>query len=318
MTVIDAVLVSNRQHLKLVREARSRPLGFPNYDVTWGTANGMPMFNEFNQLADGLSKAGHRSSQNGDDAETLEYLRDQLSVERLLEHYPYLTAHLIAQWIAERVSQDAISSALRLKIKFDAQGEAGASEAQVRGLIADLLDQPRGPRSGWRWARVGERFMNVNAMGIIEREGGEAPVYARVAAWWTRPMFLWGSTNALRATTAEVKAAEAEDFPAALETLTPASPAGGNDLLWIRNMRGQMMKTTFLQHYQSVRLRREAAIALAERMHELKYGRRAQRVEELVPEFLPSAPLDPVAGGGKTLGLSLPMQAPAVREQNAR
>jgi hypothetical protein len=319
MTMVDAVLLSNRQHLKLVREARGQPLGSPGYDVTWGTANGMPMFNEFAQLADALSKAGHRSHQNGDDAEAVEYLRDQLRVERILEHYPYLTAHLIAQWIAERVSQDAISSGLRLKIKFDAQGEAGANEAQARGLIADLLDEPRGPRSGWRWARVGERFMNVNAMGIIEREAGEAPMYARVAAWWTRPMFLRDQTNILRATSAEVKAAEAEDFPTALGMLTPASPAGGTDLLWrVRNIRGQMMKSSFMEHYQSVRQRRQAAIALAERMHELKYGKRAQRVEELVPEFLPSMPLDPVAGGGKRLGLSLPMQAPAVREQNAR
>ncbi|HEV8377487.1 MAG TPA: hypothetical protein VGP99_01460, partial [Tepidisphaeraceae bacterium] len=193
------------------------------------------------------------------------------------------------------------------------------SEAQVRGLIADLLNEPRGPRCGWRWARVGERFMNVNAMGIIQREVEDAPVYVRVAAWWTRPIFLRDETNILRATSAEVKAAEAEDFPTALEMLTPTSPAGGSHLLWkVRVIRGQMMKATFMEHYQSVRQRRQAAIALAERMHELKHGKRAQRVEELMPEFLSSAPLDPVAGGSKTLGLALPMQAPAVREQNAR
>ncbi len=134
-----------------------------------------------------------------------------------------------------------------------------------------------------------------------------------------RPVMLWGETNILRAASAELKAAEAEDLPTALEMLMPSNPAGGTTLLWkVRMIRGQMMKTHFVQHYQAVRQRRQAAITLAERLHELKYGKRAQRVAELVPEFLASVPVDPVAGGGKTLGLSLPMRAPAVREQNTR
>src|SRR2546429_1076160 len=112
---------------------------------------------------------------------------------------------------------------------------------------------------------------------------GEAPAYARVAAWWTRPIMLWGETNILRAASAELKAAEAEDLPSALEMLMPANPAGRTSVLWkVRMIRGQMMKTHFVQHYQSVRQRRQAAITLAERVHELKYGKRAQRAEELV------------------------------------
>ncbi len=98
--MIDRVLAANHQQLKLVREARSQPVDFPAYDVTWGTTHGVPMLNEFMHLADALSKAGHRSHQNDDDGEAVEYLQDQLSVERLLEHYPYQAAHMIAESIS--------------------------------------------------------------------------------------------------------------------------------------------------------------------------------------------------------------------------
>jgi len=48
--------------------------------------------------------------------------------------------------------------------------------------------------------------------------------------------------------------------------------------------------------------RRMAATALAIRLYELDYGRRPERLAELVPDYLPSVPGDPFAAADRPIG----------------
>ena len=52
------------------------------------------------------------------------------------------------------------------------------------------------------------------------------------------------------------------------------------------------------RQYQGVFGLRKARIELAERMYEVENGRKAERLEDLVPKFLREVPKDTVTGGG--------------------
>ncbi|HEX2971133.1 MAG TPA: hypothetical protein VHP11_02300, partial [Tepidisphaeraceae bacterium] len=55
------------------------------------------------------------------------------------------------------------------------------------------------------------------------------------------------------------------------------------------------------RHYSFIFQQHKAAIALAERLYQLDHGRGAQRLEDLVPDYLPTIPRDPMAGGNAAM-----------------
>ncbi|MCH7565360.1 MAG: hypothetical protein IH968_16225 [Gemmatimonadetes bacterium] len=53
-----------------------------------------------------------------------------------------------------------------------------------------------------------------------------------------------------------------------------------------------------------------AAIALAMRLYELDHGRRPRQLSELVPDYLPAVPLDPMASDGRVIVYLLEPEPP--------
>ncbi len=133
---------------------------------------------------------------------------------------------------------------------------------------------------------------------------------SRFARWWTRPIAVSIAHDLLVMSNTYVAAAGAAD---AAEAMT-IWKEWENHSLRNRDLRflGSPVIGNLNSQYQAVFYRREAAVALAARMFQLKYGRDAKTADELVPEFLAEAPLDPLFGNGVRMPVH-PTSQPARR-----
>jgi len=320
IATIDAVLEANHEPLALARLARAKP-GL-NWELKLEGPGwfALPMVNDMRELNLALGFATRRAYAKGRHGDAVEYLRDSLSIARAMERQPVLVSHLVAENITDLASSTAGSMAPQLQVDRTGGGQAqgAASEAQIKALIADLLEHSRGQRGGWRWAMLGERMWQF-VVGRAIAEGGFAPQqragqspWDRVQMWWLKPLLLSFQPSLIAAASSDTNAADAPDLPNALAKMPTANPAGSSTQLdYMRTMRAPSLRGMFIRHFQSVQRRRATSIALAARLYEVKYGRRPSRVEDLVPEFLAAAPTDPLSGAGAVISLATSGMAPA-------
>jgi hypothetical protein len=297
---IDAVLAANQKPLAKLRSARGKrvvnwglPLKTPVVSVV------LPMVNSMRDLSDSLDFAARRAHADGRDSEAVEYLRDWIALSRALKTQPVLVSHLVATAMQDRTSRTIIELAPNIKI-----GEPnGASEAQLKTAITELLADRQTLRSGRRWCYQGERMLQLDFIFSLMGEDREAigkavrvQLYDRWAAWWIRPIMTDNARDLLLALGAEADAAGAPDLPSATTALSkPAARSSPPRGQWdLRSLRSPMFQRSLTPHYNAGLMRRKAAIALAERLYELKYGKQPRKIEDLVPEFLPALPIDPV------------------------
>ncbi len=118
-----------------------------------------------------------------------------------------------------------------------------------------------------------------------------------MAPTWTR-----SAVDAARKGNSFDAAANAPDWPRA----RPHLPASDTSEPWLESypVLGFLLSTSefdmgFSLHFRILTQRRMAAAALAIRLSELDHGRRPETLDELVPDYLPAVPLDPMdpAGG---------------------
>jgi hypothetical protein len=300
---VDAVLSANREALAKVRVARGKrivnwrlPIRSPMQAVR------LPMLAELRQLGEAMRLASQRAIREGRHDEAVEYLRDWLMMSQSLESQPMLVSHLHSTAMQSHVMTGIRMATALLRV---GNGGGDAREGQVKALIQELLDERKSDRSGWRWAWQGERMMQMELIKALAsedeatRDAMGVNIHTRFMGWWMRPMQAATAEDLLDMANTNVKAAGAKDLPEAVkivrewETRSPRfvrlgkySPAQGN------------LNAQFLAVYD----RREAAVGLAVRMFKLRYGRDVKDIQELVPEFLPEAPLDCLRGGGSTMG----------------
>jgi hypothetical protein len=101
--------------------------------------------------------------------------------------------------------------------------------------------------------------------------------------------------------TAEAEATRQPDYPATWAAMpaTPGSP--GSNLrfnTFLPRILMASLSKVVVAEYRNRYDRRAAAIALAARLYEAEHGRAPATIAEMVPEFLPRVPLDPMAGRG--------------------
>jgi hypothetical protein len=296
----DAVLSANRQALAKVRAARDKPV------LNWGFSiqqhgQTVPLIEQLRQLCQALAVAAQRALTDLRHAEAVEYLRDWLMVTRSLENQPYLVSEMLATSFQEPFSKCVYSWAPSIAI---GNSQGAASEAQVRALIAELLNEKTG-RSGLQWAWQGERMRNMHLVEALASEDTARSramgwnIQVRFLGWWKRPMQVAIAEDLLALWNVSVKEAGAKDLLEASRILAESKspPRRYNQLIKMASQRGG----TLQEQFQAVHDRRKAAIALAARMFRLKYQKEATDIRQLVPEFLPDVPLDPLKGNGQTM-----------------
>ena len=321
-----AIIRSNAESLRLLREARSRGR------VDWNVRFTSPLINVLLPKLSpqrGLAKFGrsvaHVQFRFGDHSAAIETVRDT----RALAEAVSATArtHLITSLVAIACEAAAIQPletfTHELAVSTGDPGRqtsparSAAMRGQVEALIRELLDE----EPLWlalKNAMQAERAMQFDTvqaflagklnLGVFA--GGPATFSAplRVAV---RPVLELDGIFMLQSMSELVHAATMRNWPAASAIMDRLD----QDRQFVRN--GVSLKDTMhimsrlllpslsratLLHFRTIASRRMAALALAIRLFELDRGRRPVELSELAPEYLGELPADPFAGDGRTFG----------------
>jgi len=310
---------ANAPALELVRAARGKA------GVDWEIRIRSPVINFIIQplsgqrgLAKFLYAAATYHHKIDDDGAAIETLRDALALSAVLDHRPGLTAHSMAMAI------DAImfNAILELSPFLDVgttEGESsgrGATQDQIASLMNDLMDD-----AGYREAAVtashfGRMIMLDDVMTCVRGQatwpmiaagaGSPSPsLAARVLTWPISPVYELDAVWMIRWNAEWAIAAAEHDYPRFL------AKAPDEDALFVdpvtrltRPLARVLLPSlsrAYLLHFVVLANRRMAATSLAIRLYEVDHGRRPEELNDLVPEYLASIPLDPFASDGRTI-----------------
>jgi len=316
---VRAIMESNSEVFRRLRRARG--LGRTDWGMRFRTPvinNSIPSYDGQRQLCRLMDVSALYHHGTGNDDEAVEIIRDALAHAENLSQEQMLISQLLA-WACELLMIQAIENTLpsfsiTSKNENPAQEGGAARHAQVRGLIAELLDE-RGARAGMRRATMYERMYQVDIHKVFVRGsttmsamfgwGGGSPLSALEAMWQhvLLPALTLDIVGALRRTTALVEAAGASSF---LDVPTggydSATQSGFQSLL--HPLQGYLywsFERAFDQFFRMLATRRLAATALAIRLYEVDHGHRPETLAELVPEYLPQIPEDPFAKNRLTI-----------------
>ena len=134
----------------------------------------------------------------------------------------------------------------------------------------------------------------------------------KLRIWLLRPMFKRDEIRLLRISENALAAERERDYFAAMRHFTPSAAVSRNFYRFRLELVSVAANYPFvLYRYHLVsQKRRQAAVKRAERLFEVKNGR-LPRPDELVPDYLPSLPLDPMSAGWTVAGTpAAPTTAP--------
>ena len=311
LRVLEAAVAANADVLAKLDEATARTR------IDWEPQHTSPVMlnvtppsaltgqRELAQLARIAAAAAHA---RGDDAEAIRRVGQILFVGRALDHQPWLVQHLVAVACDAAAARAASDLAPDLHVGGDPRA---APPQRVRALIAALLDEQ--PASeGLRRALVGERvtqldFPNGVLAGAAGPFGGGPNLRIPGTRFVARPMLLDNARAMARYSTfLKDTAAASADLPAYRAALAAADPVPEVAKSPRRYAMTAVMMPSLSRgvgsHYQGLTYRRLAATCLAARLYAIDHGGKLpEKLGDLVPAYLPSVPLDPLAAGGMPL-----------------
>jgi hypothetical protein len=304
MQLMDRLMPQFHEALDLVRQARGKSR------VNWhlqfqSPAIGilLPHLNEQRELVHVLVLAAAWAHQRGDDAAAVEYVRDMLVIGRAVDRQPFLVSHLVAC--------SCNAAAIKATIQMAPQMKAVAP-GQMRALLDELLDE-RATREGFVHAMQGERLFQVDTMqcladGRLGEHSFGRPLLSPFGRFVARPILWKEARDMLPFGNAMVEAARQPDLPTASAKMPPRPNPASRWKQPFASMLIPALGAVANRHYAALSGRRQAAIAVAERLYELEHGKKPARIEDLVPQYLPEVLVDPSSMQGTKLGLTAATQ----------
>ena len=309
--------MSRRDTLALAASAFQKPA------MDWGLRPKGPMvvplvsndLNRTNDLCRLLGAASLYAHHTGDDAAAVHHVREMLFLARAIDRQPAFISHLISNGVVAVAAGAPQKITPDLRIARVAGNDAGAaSPDDVRALIAELSDSSW-PMQGLKKAMQAERVMQyVTFCCMIDGQWdlpsgnatrSESPTLSqRIAGWRLKPILLNDAALAWDFTTKALPAADAPDWPG-FKALVPAPPEAIGRSLNIHPTSVDVLENVTrpaMHTYRSMAVGRLAAVALAARWYAINHeGRLPARLDDLVPDYLPAVPLDPMAAGSRPL-----------------
>ena len=304
---LDAVVAANQKTLDLARKARFQT------KADWQIRARTPVLTTYpprdflggqRLVANVTGWAALREHAHGNDREAVERLRDLVHQSQMVDRAaPRIVCNLVSIGIAEMATNHIGRIAPDLSVGGPTPTREGspATRQQVRELIAALMDEKEfftGVERAW----YGERMVDFDAV-LHLGDGTRDPLRQ---FWAIKPMFDLDGVRILRQQTQTARAAIAPNFPAA-RAASPVAEIGDRSELWrlSRELSNIIIPSTnraLLQEFRVLTDRRAAATILAIRLYRLDHaGKYPPSLQELVPNYLPTAPADPMAAGGKAL-----------------
>jgi hypothetical protein len=274
-------------------------------------------YNRQRNLANALQFAATGSRSIGSDCESVELVRDEIRQPAILEQAPAtLVNHLVAIGITEMATHTAIELAPKWRIDLAVTPSVpfAATKLPLRQLIIELLDEAPLRSSSVRcW--YGERMSGLeSASRNIEVRFGW------LAAAPLRPMYDLDALRCAGILREVAIVARQPNLPAALAKLPQTAGSAGLSHLdratresqWVTGGITNTAAHVLTFSYEAIAERRIAAIIVAVSLYRSDHaGTFPSSLADLVPEYLPSVPTDPMAGDGRPLGYH-PDMKPAV------
>lgn len=264
----------------------------------------LPHLNRLRAMANLLQTRAVLRNHQGKDGAALKDVHRLLFISRATDQQAFVVGHLVAVGITAVASTTTESLAPVLKIGAD-QANAGpaATPEQVKTLVAELLDdEPM--RKGMITALLLERMADVDMVRCIV--SGRLTPERLMQATGTKNIGVVDPKEAdtvgvamLNYLTDARKTFEAtSDYPTFKAKHAPLPPELGPTAKGMGKFLSPSVDRLALTHYRGVTDRKLAAIALAMRSYAAAHdGKLPGKLEELVPEYLPSVPGDPMAAG---------------------
>jgi hypothetical protein len=312
---VEGLLDANQKTLELLRRAHSKP------GIDWGFRFKSPLLkfkhsriDVHGQVAQLACAAALFEHARGNDWAPLEHVRDTLSYADRLNELPALLGHLMAVFASSAAVSALQDIVPTLELAPDS-AESPAVRANLRELIAVLLDDTALRNGGVRAFQF-ERALMYDTTRYLKRCSLE-DILGRFPNLWQRfvgrielflfwPMFQLDTVRLLDGLTAYAKAVGAPNVPVALSFLPDTSTASFDSLRvrLARVLSALLMPSftgTVVRRAEDIATRRLAAAAIAVRLYESDHGHRPATLAELVPDYLPYVPIDPMSASDEPI-----------------
>ncbi|MFI5381314.1 MAG: hypothetical protein ACHRHE_18610 [Tepidisphaerales bacterium] len=272
----------------------------------------VPGWKVIRQLACTVSDGAVRSHLTGDDPEAIERILDTLHMARTARHDEVCVSPLLAIGIDTLacLQTQIIGTGLR----FDATATTRpATRQKVRELIKVLLDEELVTR-GFSRSLMFQRLEEIDFCR-----------YASDGTWFIRPLAEQEMVVSNQRYRWVIEAVRCEDLPSALSVLDRCEPRRERQVeltgwpVWVTGQRffvrysrgfsdvelaysSIYVSGIFDRYYRTLAERRATAASLACQLYRADHHRWPERIEELVPVYLPAVPANPMAARGSVLG----------------
>jgi hypothetical protein len=313
---ITASVQRNADLLQMVRKARSLPKSEWTQPPTAQLDE--PNFVPERELLRTLRVYAIHFHQTGDDAETIETVRDILGAARHMDTSPFLIPHLCAVAVAAMASicvEDVLPDLAVADPSGNPQAGRPAQRDQVHALIQELLDEKPTQRALAR-AIYCDRMTLIDAVRsflagtprAVATPWLPAPTPSasqRTAGFALRPWMERDVLNMSRNLTTCAAAAREPTWPRFnAQTSTLQWKEYTVPLAFAQAVASSpsIIRRTAQLHFRSLADRRMAAVALAIRLYQIDRHHRPPRLQDLVPTYLPRVPDDPFAPDVRPIG----------------
>ena len=321
MDDIEPIVLANAKAYQLVRQGSE----LKKFD--WGNRRRSPAINFMvpnlsmhRYLSKVLSVTATYHAERGNYAEALATLLDAFRFADAIDREPYLISHLVALACQSLFVGDVEHLAPTLAVgRVSLERDAGSTTGPhrlVSALISELLDE-RSFRAALIRAMQADRMIVLDLVQMLVRGNagiGSLATWGPIPQprWWERslvfpvtPLLELDALVGIRFYSAFVEGAGKPNWPSARAAFPP-EPADSSPLERLtRPVSGFILSSVdrvVFQHFRALAESRMAAIALAIRLYEVDHGRRPEALVELVPEYLPAVPADPLAANGRPIG----------------
>lgn len=264
---------------------------------------GLTHTNPLSKVATALIDVARLRHVDGDDAGAIRAIRQILEcADQICLPPPGIVTTVSARYVAARacIVVEAIAATLTVAPTGSVSGAASmASRGEVMHLIAELSDD----RKWRRELRESVKFEQLLFVDDVESGlGGDVSLAPLLAAWR-----ISGDSAIDQWLPVTLRGLEASDRVEASGLPWPSLPKSqGYHQVIAGNL---LLSSSAMEYYQRPVLRefafatraRACATLLAMRLFELDYGHLPLRLDELVPEYLPTLPRDTMAAGSPPL-----------------
>ena len=307
----------NAPVVDFVRRARALPeVSWKNPGVTQAQLNAaLVLFSADRQVARILQLAAYLHFRDGNHDQFVETILDMIAHGEAIAQHPILIASLVA-WACESLSLRMIgeySGELVVDQETASNEIRPVHRSTVESLISVLLDV-QGLVGAYNATRNGERTLGYDMYAqLLNPLSGRSSSLAELVfslpfRVYQEPLLKLELARLMRAETDVIFSTE-ESWPATKARLKGVRASVG----LVRSLARPVSESQILQSgnptnrliyllYKLIMLRRLNATGLAIRLFELDHGGRPETLALLVPDYLPSVPIDPFAADGAEIG----------------